>query len=215
MHIFDKIWGFMMKPWFCILFLCLAVFSYVYLDKSISLYFYGLHLNEKLAILTWITNIGISKIYLAGLPVLAILFAYVLRKKNWALKSWALWLIVLYPTLIAWSLKTILGRARPVLLFTKQEFGFFGWHLERNYHSFPSGHTTTITSLAIGLTLLFPRYFIYWASLCLLVMLSRIMLTWHYLSDVLVSFYMVFLELGVLFYIMRRKFPKTCELILK
>lgn len=215
MPIFDKVLRFMLKPWFVVLYLFLAATSYLYLDKNISLYFKELDLNQNLIILTWITNLGMSRLYLAALPILSLICYFILHKKNLSLKFMVLWLLVLYPSLVAWLLKTLLGRARPVLLFNKNEFGFFGWHVEGDYHSFPSGHTTTITSLVIGLTILFPRYFVYWASLCLLVMLSRIMLTFHYLSDVLVSFYLVFLELGVLMYIMRNRFPKTYELILK
>lgn len=215
MHIFDKILSLMLRPWFIVLFLGLSAVSYMYLDRDIALYFFGLHLDKKFVLLTWITNIGIFKLYLVGLPILAAIFAYVFRKKKWALKSLVLWVLVTYSSLIAYLLKTVFGRARPVLLFNKHEFGFYGWHLDGNYRSFPSGHTTTITSLFIGLIILFPSYFTYWATLCLLVMLSRIILTFHYLSDVLVSFYLVFLEIGLLTYIMRKKFPKTCELILK
>lgn len=215
MSIYYKYFGFMFKPLFVVLYFFLSIFSYFYLDKSISLYFHELHLNENLVILTWITNLGMSKLYLAGLPLLAIIFYYIFHKKKLSLKFGVLWFLVFYPTVVAGVLKNLLGRARPVLLFDKNEFGFYGWHLEGIFHSFPSGHTTTITSLLIGLTILFPRYFAYWASLCVLVMLSRIMLTFHYLSDVLVSFYLVFLELGVLLYIMQHKFPKICEKILK
>jgi membrane-associated phospholipid phosphatase len=215
MTIYEKIFGFILKPWFVVSYLFITIISYLYLDKSISLYFHALHLKENFAIISWITNLGMAKVHLALLPLLSIAFYYIFRKKDLALKFAVLWCFELYPAFVAWVLKNALGRARPILLFDKNEYGFFGWNLEGNFHSFPSGHATIVTSLVIGLTILFPRYFVYWASFCLLIMLTRIVLTIHYLSDILLSSYLVFLELAFFFYIIRNRFPKIYELIIK
>ena len=215
MSIFNKILALFLRPWFILIFFTFVAISYFYLDRDIALYAFSLNLRKELYFLNWITFFGSAKFYVLFLPVLAVIFGYVLRKKSWALKTWMLWVVVLYPSLITLVFKMILGRARPIVYFNQEDFGFFGWHTERQYHSFPSGHTTAVTSLCVGLLILFPRYFYYWATICLLVLLSRVLLTYHYLSDVCVSFYLVFLELGIFTYIMQRKFPKTCELVLK
>ena len=56
------------------------------------------------------------------------------------------------------ALKMFLGRARPVLWFHEHLFGFFGPTLQPTYHSFPSGHTMTFISVALGLSMLWPAY---------------------------------------------------------
>lgn len=215
MPIFNKILSVMLRPWFIVLYFLFAICSYFYLDKEIATYFFSFNLRKNLFLLNWVTNFGSGKIYLLFLPVIAVFFGYIKHNKSLAMKTWILWVFVFYSSVIAMALKTILGRARPVVYFNQESFGFFGWHSERQFHSFPSGHTTSITSLCIGLLILFPRYCYYWIALCLLVIISRVLLTYHYLSDVWVSFYLVFLELGLFTYIMQRKFPKTYELVLK
>lgn len=214
MPVCEKIFGFVLKPWFVVSYLFLAIISYLYLDKDLSLYFHGLH-SREIVMVKWFTNLGMAKVHLALLPLLALASNFIFRKKDLALKFTVLWVCELYPAFIAWVLKNVVGRARPVLLFDKNEYGFFGWNLDGNFHSFPSGHATIVTSFVIGLTILFPRYFVYWASFCLLIMLSRVVLTIHYLSDVLLSSYLVFLEFAVFFYIIRNKFPKIYEQIIK
>lgn len=215
MHIFDRILGLILRPWFIIGYLFLSIVAFLYLDKNIAIYFHSLNFGDSLLILTFITNLGMSKLYLFGLPLLSIGILYFSSKKNLAIKIALLWFLVFYASIITFLLKNLLGRARPQLLFDKNIFGFFGWNLDGAFHSFPSGHTTVVTSLLIGLTILFPRHFIYWLIFAILVMLTRILLTFHYLSDVLVTSYIIFLEMGLLVYIARTKFPKTFELILK
>lgn len=212
---FDKIVAFALRPWVIASFVSLAILSYFYIDKPLAQYFNIYHLRDAVPILNIITNIGLLKIYLFLLPTLALLFAYVFHRKDWSIKILTLLIFILYSSVIASCLKLTLGRARPVLLFDTQTFGFFGWSLDSYYHSFPSGHTTTIVALALGLIILFPRYCWLFVVVGLTVMVSRILLTYHYLSDVLVSCYLVILELGLFAYIIRRKYPKICELVLK
>jgi membrane-associated phospholipid phosphatase len=215
MQAFDKMLSFMLKPWVMVVSLGIVMLSYTYVDKDLALYMYSFKLRENLPILNWITFLGKPEIYLVILPVFAIICAYIFRRKTWAMKAWMLWLFVLYPSLIAFVLKSVFGRARPIVFFDNQDFGFFGWHMSRDYRSFPSGHTTTMAGLMVGLLILFPRYRYLFLPLGILVIASRILLTYHFMSDVLASFYLVVLELGLLLYIMRRKFPKICGLVIK
>jgi len=57
-------------------------------------------------------------------------------------------------------LKMLFGKARPILLKKEEIFGFDWFVLPSayDYHSFPSGHTTTAFTIATVLTLMFPRY---------------------------------------------------------
>ena len=102
-------------------------------------------------------------------------------------------------------LKCLLGRARPMMWIEHQQFGFYWFKITYDYWSFPSGHTTTIVSLALGLSVLFPRYtrgFLFFA-LCIVV--SRVLLLQHYLSDVLATSLLVFIEMGFLIGFLKSK----------
>jgi membrane-associated phospholipid phosphatase len=87
--------------------------------------------------------------------------------------------------IVADIIKPIAGRARPLLWFRDNIYGFdpftslgFAWN------SMPSGHATTAFALAFSLAILYPRGRIVWYSYALLLSLSRVMVNAHYLSDV-------------------------------
>ena len=117
---------------------------------------------------------------------------------------WFLWLCVLVPSLVCLVLKVLLGRARPDLLFNEHLYGFFGLKTHAPYWSFPSGHTTTVMGFVFGLSVLFPRKCYLFILAGSIVVLSRILLTHHYLSDVMAASYLALLEVGLLFWWSRR-----------
>ena len=111
---------------------------------------------------------------------------------------------LIIPNLICLILKMLLGRARPDLLFLDHSYGFYGLHLtQAKYWSYPSGHTTTIISLLYGIHWIFPRY----NRLCILIgvllISTRVLLNYHYLSDVVATAGLTLLELLVMMRIMR------------
>ncbi|MDF1757474.1 MAG: phosphatase PAP2 family protein [Legionellaceae bacterium] len=213
MHTFDKILSFMLKPWVIITFLLLIIISFMYIDTPLALYVNSLDLRKNTPVLTWITFLGAARIYLIAIPILALVATYIFNKKILGLKIWMLWIIQLYPAVVTFVLKNFIGRARPFVYFDDKTFGFFGWTSYSEFHSFPSGHTTSMTTLMMGFIILFPKYRVFVSVMGFLVILSRVLLTFHYLSDVLATFYLVMLELGLLMYVVRRKYPKICELV--
>ena len=72
---------------------------------------------------------------------------------------------------------------------------------------FPSGHATTILSVAFGLSILFPRYRLLFVILGFFIALSRVLLGYHYFSDVLAASYLTLLEVIVLIYFLRKNNP--------
>lgn len=80
----------------------------------------------------------------------------------------------------------------------EQIYGFQGPSFNSQFWSFPSGHTSTIMGLVIGLAILFPRRGYFLIGCGLLLVSTRILLLHHYLSDVLMAGYLVVLELGLL-----------------
>ena len=205
MTAFDRMVKCVFTPWVILLFVGLMLGSFLFVDKPIALYFHSLHLSEHCPWLNVLTKLGVWAVYLVALFLLALFFRYVIRRKVAEERTWFLWICMLFASLCCIVLKTTLGRARPELLFDEQLYGFFGFHTSSSYWSFPSGHTTTIMTLAFGLCALFPRYWYAFISAGFLVASSRILLTEHYLSDVLASSYLALLEVGIVVYWLRSK----------
>lgn len=194
----------MLSPGIAISYLCVTVLSFFYFDKPIAYYFHNLALKTKLPAIFWITKLGTGAIYMALFLLLALFFRYIRHNKQWEIRCWFLWLCVLVPNIICGILKVLLGRARPELLFDQQLYGFYGSHINELYWSFPSGHTTTVTSLIIGLSLLFPRFCYAFLIAGFSIIATRILLTNHYFSDVMLTSYLTLIEVGVLLFYLRR-----------
>jgi membrane-associated phospholipid phosphatase len=177
----------------------------VYVDQWVAYYFHRFDFRHNLLPLVWLSHLGSSVLYLASLFILAVLFRYVFPNKVRETRCWFLWLCVLIPSSICLILKIIFGRARPDVLFDQQLYGLFGMKLHSSFWSFPSGHSTTIMGLIFGLTVLFPRYFYLLFVTGLVVVSSRVLLTEHYLSDVMVASYLALLEVGFFAYWLRKK----------
>lgn len=215
MPIFQRMLSLMLKPWMILMAIAMIAFAYFYLDKDITLYCYNHALIEKFPGLQIITLLGSVKLALILLPIIALISFYGLHKKSLAFKAWVLWGMVLFPGIINLFLKIAIGRVRPIGLIENQEFGFYGLGFENKFQSFPSGNTQTITGLMIGLLIFYPKYYYWYFSAIFLVAASRVLLTFHYLSDVLATFYLVILELGLLFFLLKKKYPNIYEKICK
>jgi membrane-associated phospholipid phosphatase len=215
MPIFQRMLSLMLKPWAIIMAIVFIALAYFYLDKDIALYCHNHILHERLPILKFITLFGNIRFFLVALPIFALISSYILHKKPLALKAWMLWVMVLFPGIINFILKIAIGRARPIGLIENKLFGFYGPGFEHKFQSFPSGNTETITSLMIGFLILYPKYYYWYFAAIFLVAASRVLLTFHYLSDVLATFYLVVLELGLLFFIVKKKYPNIYGTVFK
>ena len=202
---FDRSLKTMLQPWVAISWLSFVVLSFFYLDEPIARFFYELDLRSKLPVLYWLTNLGVGEFYIAGLFLLAMFYRYVRPNQLKQTRSWFLWLCIIFPYVVCLVLKVCLGRARPELLFSHHIYGFFGLHFQHMYWSFPSGHTTTIMGLVFGFIVLFPRYCYLFFFAGLMVVSTRVLLTNHYLSDVLMTSYLTLLEIGLVLLFLRRK----------
>jgi len=92
--------------------------------------------------------------------------------------TWA----VITSGLAAALLKRLIGRPRPRM---EDIWGFVGPSLESDFHSFPSGHTSTSFALAVALARYFPGSGWLFYSLASLVGVSRVACGSHYPTDVL------------------------------
>ncbi|MGC2854602.1 phosphatase PAP2 family protein [Novispirillum sp. DQ9] len=78
------------------------------------------------------------------------------------------------------ALKLSIGRLRPKYLF---ENGAYGFEPFSGANSYPSGHSQVIWSVMIALWFVYPRYRAAYVVVALLVSLSRVATTVHFLSD--------------------------------
>lgn len=194
----DRLVRWMLHPVSVLLMMLILVLSYLYLDKPIAIYFHQLDLRHSFHILSMLTVLGKWQIYVLLFFLMAAAGEYFKIESLWRHRLWFLFLCAFVPNLICLVLKICLGRARPDLFFESQLYGFYWFKFQKNYWSFPSGHTTTIMSMAAGFSILWPRYLIYFFIFGLMIVSTRVLLYHHYLSDVLSAFYLTIITVGLM-----------------
>lgn len=200
-HLFN----FMRRPAVLIISIILIMLCYTYVDRPLAEYLASLNLRNTMHFLNWVTKLGTGIVYMFSFFCLALLFRFIHINKRLEESFWFLWLCILITGASCGVLKVLLGRARPSLWFKEQAYGFYGLQSKAPFWSFPSGHTTTIMAVAFGLSVVFPRYCYAWVIAGFSVAVSRILLTHHYLTDVIAAAYLTLLEIGVFLLILEKK----------
>ena len=112
-------------------------------------------------------------------------------------------------------LKHLIGRPRPkMLLLDHDSLDLNLFTFNSSFHSFPSGHTSTIFSIVFVFYFLFPGIKKYIISAGIFIALTRLIIGAHYLSDVIAGCaisYFVFIFLRNKFFIQERLFIKKEE----
>ncbi|MBI4969186.1 MAG: phosphatase PAP2 family protein [Rhodospirillales bacterium] len=80
-------------------------------------------------------------------------------------------------------LKFSIGRLRPRYLFESGLYGFQPFNAEWAMNSFPSGHSQAIFAAMTALYFIYPRYDVAYFALAILIAMSRVVTSVHYLSD--------------------------------
>jgi len=202
---FNRILAFMTHPLMIMLYILLVLLSYLYIDRPLAEYLMSVDLRRNFHVLNLFTQLGSFAPWLVLFFSAALYCRYLRPNRLWEERAWFLGSCVLLSSLICGLLKTGLGRARPEAWFSEQAWGFYGFHLKSSYWSLPSGHTTTIMTLAFSLSVVFPRHVLSFISIGLLVSLSRVLLVHHYLSDILSAAYLALLEVGLLVWFAQKK----------
>lgn len=169
--------------------LLLIILSYFFLDLPVTLYCKGLN-KGILDFFGIVTEFGISTWYLVGSFALFLFYRFFQRRPIYAYRAFFLFISIAASGIIANIIKVIIGRYRPEMFFEKGLYGvnFLNFSFSNFSHgltSFPSGHTATTFSLAWALSLFFPRTRIPLFCFAVMVGVSRVIITSHYLSDAL------------------------------
>jgi membrane-associated phospholipid phosphatase len=171
--------------------LALAVLSFIYFDLPIAIFFKENFLSLSFASIVKAAFTLISELGRDHYCLILWLFIYcLLPLKERFEKNKAFWMMKVYflSLVSAYSLKFLLGRARPFLYFSEGLYGFqFLEFLNASKHSMPSGHACIIAATMTSIAYLEPRVKLLAYSLSLLVAASRIILGAHYFSDILVG----------------------------
>ena len=131
--------------------------------------------TQKLLIVT--TRLGIKK------KVLLISLNYYLLKIKHIIFS------IILSGLVLHLLKYILGVSRPKYFFdyNYERYNFF--NIEHNVNSLPSGHTQAAFTIAVLFILYFNKYNLFFILLAILIGISRIFMSAHFPSDLIMGAY--------------------------
>jgi membrane-associated phospholipid phosphatase len=160
-----------------------CILCYIFADIQVAFWFHSLKNNSYYNFFTIITKLGDSLAYLVGGLLLFVVFRN--RKPFRSYAGLFLFSTVAVSGLTADLVKYVVGRARPKLYFNENLYGFDFFRWEHAWTSFPSGHSATAFSVAVILTILFPRWRIAALFAGFIIAFSRVFLAQHYISDVI------------------------------
>jgi membrane-associated phospholipid phosphatase len=135
----------------------------------------------------FVSLFGESTYWLIASALLWLFWRFKHKNKALASRAGFFFLSIVITGLGSNVLKLLFGKARPIVLKHDDFFGFT-WLVtpaDYDFHSFPSGHTTTAFTIATALALMFPRYWYFFYGYGFAMALSRIAAWNHYPSDVI------------------------------
>jgi len=163
-------------------FIIIAAFSaYFFIDKPLALWLS----QHDFALYQYITKLGDAVLWIVPSLLLYLYF----RKKTPQKAKKALYVLgsVAISGIVVDILKPLIGRARPKELLHHHFYGFDPFTFKASFWSMPSGHSATAFSGFVALAFLYPKYRYLFFAFATLTALSRVLLTKHYLSDVLIG----------------------------
>lgn len=201
---FDKFISIVRSPIFLVIWLILMVISYFFFDKGIAFYFQP-HDTWLYTFSTWITPFGYPTYYVILFIILSLIGYIWATKTRMGICSLFVLTSLITTAIVQNILKVLLGKARPEVLFDTGQFGFFFLQTTNPFWSIPSGLITTMTGLLLSLAFVFPRYGLWFVAVLVLASLTRLVVTVHFLFDVMASLYIMFMVVIWLHDLFKRK----------
>jgi membrane-associated phospholipid phosphatase len=167
----------------------LYLLAYYFIDKPIAYSLHNIsHQSTIYKTFQYITLFGDVKLAILFIIFSFIAAALILYKKPHSALANTLFFICLSMGVVIFlesSLKFLLGRYRPELLFEHNLYGFHFFSHQFLMNSSPSGHAARTFVFITALSLIWKRATLLFIAAGLLVCCSRLILEFHFLSDVL------------------------------
>ncbi len=180
--------------WGTVYVLAFCLVSCALFDRPVAWAFKAHMAGEWEGFFKIVTKAGVAAVYLWPSALLAAAFFLAARRALspgeralWRARAWApgfVFLAVAGSGLTGDLIKVVAGRLRPRLLFENGLYGFSPFSHDWAMNSFPSGHSQAVWAAMTALTILYPRHRSLALTIAVLVSLSRVATTVHYLSDV-------------------------------
>jgi membrane-associated phospholipid phosphatase len=172
------------------------VFLCFFFDESVAIYIKNLPTDHNI-FFQFITEFGDSVYYFIIGFITIIITATIVKKSSrkkliqfsYLLASYA-FVIISVNTLVgllAQIFKHLIGRGRPKLVLIEGAFKFKIFSFKSIYTSMPSGHSVTVFSIALLLSVIKPKIKFIIYQVAALVALSRLSVQAHYLSDIVLG----------------------------
>ena len=167
-----------------------CVVGYFFFDLSIAKYCNSVFSNNKIRrILKDISKLGIATFYLICSAVIFMFFRFIRKREIWSNRALFVFLSISSSGMLVLITKFIFGRYRPKMFFKEQLYGFEFFQLKGKITSFPSGHASTIVALMLSLCFISPKYRVIYFIIAFVVVISRVFVCHHFLTDVVVGSY--------------------------
>ena len=178
------------------LYFILSILFFIFFDHSIANFFNQIN-NQTKSLFTTLTQLGDSFYYFIPI-VISWIILKIINSNNNFLKTlsdiclFLFWNILISGVLVQ-VLKHILARPRPVLFFNSNQTSLEFFSFESSLHSFPSGHSATVFAFAFCMLLLFPRLRSFWLIFAIVIALTRVIITAHFVSDIIAGAFVAYL----------------------
>jgi membrane-associated phospholipid phosphatase len=160
------------------------VISYLFIDLPVARFFHALS-QETRNVFEWITKAGVSTAYLVVSFGLFIFFRWIRGNRRHSDRALLFFTSIALSGIVTNIIKFMVGRLRPKMFFERGLYGFEPFHIGYEFNSLPSGHVTTVFAIATTCSIFWPKYRIPLYLFAAIVAVSRLVLTAHYLGDVL------------------------------
>ena len=165
--------------------------GYFFFDLPIAKYCNSIFSSNKIRrILKDISKLGIATFYLICSVVIFMVFRFIRKREIWSNRALFVFLSISLSGMLVIIIKFIFGRYRPKMFFEEQLYGFAFFQLKGKITSFPSGHASTIVALMLALYFISPKYRVIYFIIAFVIVISRVFVCHHYLTDVVVGSYL-------------------------
>jgi membrane-associated phospholipid phosphatase len=168
-----------------------CIIGYFFLDLVVAKYCTSTFTNNNIrGILKDVSKLGLATIYLIFAAVCFLYFRFISKRKIWSNRALFVFLSISFSGILVLITKFVLGRYRPRMFLEEQLYGFNFFQLKGKLTSFPSGHASTIVALMLALYFISPKYRVIYFAIALVIVISRVLVCHHYLTDVIFGSYL-------------------------